>query len=143
MDGVLAVGWSPGGSPGVVVYRVSGGQLAGKWAAGSSGAPGTENLSGPPGLSGGYQITSAQNPKGGSYTGNVSIGRNGDTYALSWTLPNESYTGVGILRGQVLAVGWGGGGTGVVSYQVNGTRLDGVWADARGGALGSEVLEKR
>jgi hypothetical protein len=143
MDGVLAVGWSSGGSPGVVVYRVTGGQLAGKWAAGSGGGLGTENLSGPPGLSGGYQITSAQNPKGGSYTGNVSIGKNGDTHALSWTLPNESYTGIGILRGQVLAVGWGAGGTGVVSYQVNGSRLDGVWADARGGALGSEVLEKR
>jgi hypothetical protein len=144
MNGVLAVGWSSGGSPGVVVYRVSGGQLAGKWSqVGGGGVPGVENLSGPPGLAGDYQITSAQNPRGGSYTGRVAIQKNGDTYALSWTLPQESYAGVGILRGDVLAVGWGAGGTGVVSYQINGTRLDGVWADGRGGALGSEVLEKR
>jgi hypothetical protein len=143
MNGVLAVGWSSGGSPGVVVYQVNGGQLSGKWSqAGGGGVPGVENLSGAPGLSGSFQITSGQNPRGGSYTGSVAIAKNGDTYSLSWTLPRESYAGVGILRGDVLAVGWGGG-SGVVSYQVNGTRLDGVWADGRGGALGSEVLEKR
>lgn len=144
MNGILAVGWSVGGSPGVVVYRVSAGQLAGKWAAlGSRGGPlGIEDLSGPSGVSGTYQITQGRNPQGGSYTGSVLVTPTGSTYALSWTLPRETYTGVGILKRDVLAVGWGPG-TGVVAYEIHGNRLDGVWADTRGGSLGREVLERR
>jgi hypothetical protein len=143
VSGWLAVGWGSGSS-GVVVYRVSGGQLSGKWASiGSGPTPGIEDLSGPAGVNGTYQIVRAQNPQGAGYTGSVSIAPNGQTHTLSWTLPHESYAGVGILRGDVLAVGWGGGGTGVVAYKVNGRRLEGVWADPRGGSLGSEVLERR
>jgi hypothetical protein len=142
MNGVLAVGWGTGGSPGVVAYRVTGGQLDGKWASLGSSQIGSEMLSGPAGLTGSYRITSATNLQGASYTGSVAITKTGETHALSWKLPNESYTGVGILQADVLAVGWGAG-SGVVSYRIRGNRLEGVWADARGGSLGSEVLERR
>ena len=141
---MLAVGWGFGSGSGVVAYRVNGGQLAGRWASlGAGGAPGIEELSGPPGVSGTYQIVRGANPQGGSYTGSVAISRNGDTYSMAWTLPRESYSGVAILRNNILAVGWGGGGTGVVAYEIKGNRLEGTWSDPRGGALGSEVLERR
>ena len=40
---VLSVGWSSGGVPGVVTYKVEGNKLAGKWAMGSK-LSGIENL---------------------------------------------------------------------------------------------------
>ncbi len=141
---VLGVGWGVGGAPGVVVYKVDGGKLDGKWASGSGNGVGTEVLDGPPGLSGTYKITTGKNPNGSSYTGSVKITHKGNTYALAWTIPGTSYTGVGILKDKVLSVGWGQGATpGVVAYAVSGTTLDGVWANPSDTRLGKERLERK
>lgn len=143
---ILGVGWGMGTRYGVAVYKVSGGTLTGKWATkGSGGRAGTEVLEGPAGLSGAYKITTGTSPDGKSYTGSVSIMPSGDTYAVKWTLPTESYGGVGIKEGDTLVVGWGeeGKGAGVVSYQVSGGTLNGKWATPGGTQLGTEVLGKR
>lgn len=142
----LGVGWGTGQNYGVAVYKVDGGTLTGKWATFlTQGKVGTEKLSGPTGLSGEYQIVEATTPGGTKgYAGTVTITPQGETYAVTWKLANESYGGVGILRGNVFVVGWGtgGGGAGVVSYGIGGRKLDGTWAQPGGKALGTEVLAK-
>lgn len=144
VGGVLGVGWSTGGAPGVVVYKVDGGKLDGRWASGSGGGVGVEVLSGPPGLSGTYKITNGKNPDGSSYTGSVKIAKKGDVYQLAWAIPGTSYAGIGVLKGHVLSVGWGQGAPpGVVAYGVSGTTLDGVWANPSDTNLGKERLERK
>lgn len=145
LGGILAVGWSQGGAHhGVVVYRVDGGRLFGKWTSDQEGgAVGTEDLAGPAGLSGEYAIVAAKTPSGGTYAGKVTLRPTGKTYQLEWKLTNESYRGVGILRNGVLAVGWGTGeGVGVVSYAIRAGELEGTWAQPGGSELGVEVLQR-
>jgi hypothetical protein len=142
----LGVGWGLGTRYGVAVYTVSGGHLTGKWATkGSAGKAGTEVLDGPAGLSGVYKIASGSAPDGKSYAGTVSITPTGETYAVKWTLPSDSYGGVGIKQGDTLVVGWGDAGkdAGVVSYQVSAGALNGKWATPGGMKLGTEILAKR
>jgi len=142
----LGVGWGMGASFGVVVYKVSGGKLSGRWATASSGPkPGTEELEGPAGLSGTYKITKASTPEGGAYTGNVTIKPNGDVYEVTWVLPKETYSGVAIKQGELLIVGWGAAGkaAGVVSYQVGPKGLDGKWGAPGARQLGTETLAKK
>jgi uncharacterized protein (DUF2147 family) len=142
---VLGVGWGVGAEYGVAVYTVNGGTLDGKWATSSTrGHAGIEKLSGPAGLNGTYKITEAKDGDSGkTYTGTVTISPSGAVYNVTWTLPGQTYSGVGILQGSVLTVGWGtaGKGAGVVVYQV-GDKLDGKWAQPRGTMLGAEVLGK-
>ncbi len=141
---VLGVGWGPGGAPAVVVYRVNGGKLSGTWAAGARAGVGEEDLDGPAGLSGTYRITRGKNPDGSSYTGSVTIKPHGKLYQLAWSIPGTSYAGVGILKGDVLSVGWGSGSVpGVVAYAVGAQSLDGVWANPGDTSQGSERLERK
>lgn len=142
----LGVGWGTGSNYGVAVYRVDGGTLTGKWATFlNQGKVGTENLKGPAGLNGEYQIVAATLPSGKAYVGTVTLTPQGSTYAVTWKLPHETYSGVGILRGNVLVVGWGtgGGGAGVVAYGISAGKLDGTWAQPGGNALGTEVLARK
>jgi hypothetical protein len=141
----LAVGWGMGAQYGVVVYRVSGGKLTGRWATAASGPnAGTEVIEGPPGLSGTYNVVSAKGPSGGTYTGSVTITPTGGTHTVQWNLSNGSFSGVGIRQGDLFIVGWGetGKGAGVVSYEVSGSKLTGVWAVPGGTQLGSESLAR-
>ncbi|MDB4992766.1 MAG: Protein kinase [Myxococcaceae bacterium] len=141
----LGVGWGQGGDFGVVVYKINGGKLTGRWATHGSSGVGTEDLDGPATLGGTYKITKSATPEGKSYTGDVVITQKGDTYLVTWKLGGgETYDGAAIKEGDRLIVGWGRGGkgAGVVSYTVKGSQLDGKWATAAGGALGTEILTK-
>jgi hypothetical protein len=140
----LGVGWGMGARYGVVVYQVSGGTLKGQWATAMNPAVGTEDLEGPPGLNGTYKITKAAGPDGKSYAGSVAIAPKGDAFEVTWTLPGESYSGVGIKEGDLLVVGWGeaGKGAGVVSYKMNGNKLVGRWGAPGSDKLGTESLTK-
>jgi hypothetical protein len=142
----LGVGWGTGTNYGVAVYKVDGGTLTGKWATyANQGKAGTESLSGPAGLNGEYKIVASTTPgTGKAYAGTVTIAPKGTAYSVTWKLPNETYSGVGILSGNVLVVGWGTGGgeAGAVSYNIAGGKLDGKWAQPGGSALGTEVLQK-
>ncbi len=143
---VFGVGWGLGKAYGVAVYKVNGGTLEGKWATSSSGGrAGIENLSGPAGLNGTYKITEGKDgDQGKPYTGTVSITPAGSVYNVTWHIPGNTFSGVGILKDNVFSVGWGtaGKGAGVVVYKV-GSKLDGSWAQPHGTQLGTEVLGKQ
>lgn len=140
----LAVGWGMGSQYGVVVYQVNGGTLKGQWATATNPALGSEDLEGPAGLNGTYKITKAAGPDGKSYEGAVTITPKGDAFEVTWTLPTESYSGVGIKEGDLLVVGWGeaGKGAGVVSYKVNKDTLVGRWGAPGSDKLGTETLTR-
>lgn len=142
---VFAVAYGGGTPYGLVVYKVSGGKLSGSWLVGGAGnvVTGEEFLEGPEGLAGKYKINSGKSSKGTSYSGEVAINKTGETYSVNWTLPNESYSGVGILQGDLLVVAWGSGkGYGVVAYEISDGKLEGKWAAAGSESLGTETLAK-
>ncbi len=92
------------------------------------------------GLQGAYVITKASNPNGTTYKGTVQITKVGSIYQLKWRTSGGSYHGIGIRVGDVLAVGWGPRGTGVVAYTRDGKMLNGLWAAGTSGKLGTETL---
>jgi hypothetical protein len=74
-------------------------------------------------------------PDGAVYRGLVEIVRHADTYHIGWFLsPHEQHFGLGVVSGNVLAVGYFGNLPGVVAYRIesgNGlTRLVGHWTVA-------------
>lgn len=128
---------------GLVVYRVDGGRLEGRWSlAGENGkGVGREVLQGPPGLNGSYVITEGENPDGTPYKGQVEIKPTGKTYTLRWFTPQAADIGTGVLIDGVLVVAYGREpGFGVVAYQREGDHLHGLWSGALGKDLGSEDL---
>ncbi len=74
---------------------------------------------------------------GQKYTGELTITRQGDVYAVVWTIGQMQFEGVGILEGEVLAVTWDAGGLpGLVVYRVTQPGvLEGRWT-----VLGEEVI---
>jgi hypothetical protein len=76
------------------------------------------------------------NPAGKLYRGTVTIAKKGDAYYLKWSLnAGDTYAGIGIREGNVLAVSYYGGISGVVVYRIEkGNKLVGKWtiADAKG-----------
>ncbi len=144
-NNILCVGWDVVGKHhGVVVYKVRGKNLEGKWAVQGSKFIGSEDLQGPAGLNGTYKIIRSSSPfseKG--YTGTVTIEKRGDVYFLNWKLERERHIGVGILQDDLLIVGWGKDqSTGVVFYQLTDRGLIGKWAIPSATAMGVENLSK-
>jgi hypothetical protein len=144
MDNILGVGYGEANN-GVIIYKVTGGKLEGKWTTPRmNGKVGNETLEGPAGLNGDYKITSSRSPDTGhAYTGTVSIIPEGKRYLVEWKLAHESYKGVGILDGEHLVVGWGTAESGVVSYRIRKDALSGQWAIPGSPDLGTENLAKR
>jgi len=127
---------------GLVIYKVAGGRLDGRWslAVENGKGVGREVLQGPAGLNGSYDITTGENPNGTAYTGRVEIRPKGDTYILQWFTPSASAVGIGVLVNGVLAVAYGQEpGFGIVAYQQQGDHLQGLWSGAPG-QTGSEDL---
>lgn len=82
---------------------------------------------------------------GRKYGGTVSITQKGDTYAVVWKLSgNETYTGLGLIQGDVLAVSYYGKMTGVIAYKIESdSKLVGKWAVVpTTGAVAGEVLTR-
>jgi len=82
-----------------------------------------------PSLSGEYIILESSRPdEKGSYSGRVSIHEQGPSLSVNWTLNSgEKYTGVGILSGTVLGVGFGDGFSGLAVYKIAGNSLFAKW----------------
>lgn len=140
----LAVGLSNAEPYGVVVYHVNGGQLDGTWALPNNPKLGAESLKGPAGLSGNYQIIKGQNPDGSNYRGTVDITPRGKLYDVKWNIPGNSFSGVGLLSGNVFAVGWGTAqNVGVVLYVESAGKLVGQWGQPGGSELGLETLTRK
>lgn len=137
----LMVGYAPKGRiPGVAVYRNDGGTLRGKWTNGQAqGRILTETAvpqSLTDGIEGVYETTGV-NPDGRTYRGKLGIRKIGDkVYALAWT---NGDTGVGILAGRVLVVGYGEqAGVALYAVKPDGSG-DGGWTTvAADGGIGRE-----
>ncbi len=128
--GKLCVAYSSNTGVGLVIYKIDGGKLSGKWFTTKTELePGYENLQGPPGLNGTYQIVEAQaDDMGDKYSGTLVITSNGEIYYLIWNLDDGSaYTGVGLLDGNYLVAAWGPE-AGIMSYDIKGNELLGHWA---------------
>jgi hypothetical protein len=86
------------------------------------------------------------NPDGSRYRGVVEIRKDADTYRVSWTMSQRaSALGIGILRGDVLAVSYfTGESLGIVAYRMEkGGQLIGEWAVlGAGGQIRPETLSR-
>ncbi|MBI5203450.1 MAG: hypothetical protein HZA11_00865 [Nitrospirae bacterium] len=83
----------------------------------------------------GEYYVSGKNPNGSSYSGSVSISRNGDMFRLVWRISMNVYTGTGQLRGNILTVNWGAADPVIYTVQEDGI-LAGTWA----GGTATEIL---
>lgn len=155
LDDILGVAYWPlqikTAAAGVVVYRLEGGRLIGNWMAlqGPRDALGQEELLGPAGLEGRFDIVRGVNPGGGSgYKGHVEISRRGEAYYFRWFTPTASTVGNGVRIGNIMVVGYASGAApGVVAYCLGARNLDGLWAspetpNAGKVRLGRETLSK-
>ena len=96
-------------------------------------------------IEGVYNCTGS-NPNGGSYTGTVSIAKNGASYNVTWNIGSQVYLGVGLLEGEQFSVGYTDTNKswfGVVVYKVSDKTLKGPWAMHDGAKNGTETLIKR
>jgi hypothetical protein len=142
--GILSVAYTSGPHCGFVIYKVEGGKLSGEWFTEKTEMEsGYESLEGPPGLNGTYQIVDGESDDyGDKYSGTVEIQPFGEVYNLTWTIGDEVYTGVGLLHGDDLIVGWGAD-VGVMYYETKGNELLGRFAAAGANRTGMENLIKK
>jgi hypothetical protein len=77
---------------------------------------------------------------GHSYAGSVTLAQVGQVYTANWQVGSGQYSGVGVLQGSSLAVGWGPPSCTVVNYKVqpNGSLL-GAWSDLTSLGEGTET----
>lgn len=123
------VGWSYDPGYTVTVYKVDGGRLYGRFISdGTVAEPGLEELEGPPGLHGRYEIVKAYGSDDGfEYSGTVGIRKTDETYQVTWWIGNAEYKGVGLLKGDYFVV-TSGTSVGVSYYDIKGDELFGRWA---------------
>jgi len=128
---------------GVVDYDIQdNGSLDGKWGywgvneAGSESATRTSGS----GLEGEYDAT-GKNPSGKQYKAKLTVEPAGNLYRFVWSNDTD---GVGIKRGNNIAVGIGGTRCGFVTYEVqsDGT-LDGIWGGGGSDKTGTEKATKQ
>jgi len=81
-------------------------------------------------ISGSYSV-SGTNPDASTYTGTVVVSQlGGNQYRFDWSVANQTFTGTGVLNGNVISVDWGQDSP--VIYQVGPTGvLNGTWSNGR------------
>lgn len=93
-----------------------------------------------------WQIMEARNTQGQSYFGTVSVKPLGvSAYSLEWKTSAGDYSGIGLMQGKVLCVGWGTpiAPYGVVVYKIESDKLIGAWtATGQDGKVGVEVASR-
>ena len=101
-------------------------------------------------ITGQYDCSGANADGSGAYTGTVTITKDSyDAYKFKWSLGGDSYSGIGIVTGDVISVGYKAVGSkdfGVVAYQVKdgGATLVGKWIFYPGGSrLANETLKRK
>jgi hypothetical protein len=127
---IIAVSYTTGANGkgcGVVDYDIQGdGTLDGKWGYWGTNEMGTETATrtGGSSLVGEYDAT-GKNPDGKQYKAKLTVEPAGNLYHFVWSNNSD---GVGIKRGNNVAVGIGGTRCGFVTYQVQSDgSLDGLW----------------
>ena len=134
---------SEGKGCGVVDYDIKDdGALDGKWGYWGVNEAGTESATRTSGssLEGEYDAT-GKNPDGKQYKAKLTVEPAGNLYRFVWS---NNTDGVGIKRGNNVAVGIGGTRCGFVTYQVqsDGT-LDGIWGGGGSDKTGTERATKQ
>jgi hypothetical protein len=128
---------------GVVDYDIaSDGALTGKWGYWGVNEAGTESATrtSGSGLVGEYDAT-GKNPDGKQYKTHLTVEPAGNLYRFAWSNDTD---GVGIKRGDNVAVGIGGRRCGFVTYQVQSDGLlDGIWGGGGSDKTGTEKAAKQ
>jgi len=143
---IVAVAYTTGSNGqgcGVVDYDIKeDGALDGKWGYWGTNEAGTESATRTSGssLEGEYDAT-GKNPNGKQYKAHLTVEPAGNLYRFVWS---NNTGGVGIKRGNNIAVGIGGNRCGFVTYQVqsDGT-LDGIWGGGGSDKTGTEKATKQ
>jgi hypothetical protein len=143
---IIAVAYTTGTDGkgcGVVDYDIgSDGSLTGKWGYWGTNEAGTENATRTSGsdLVGEYDAT-GKNPNGNSYKVKITVEPAGNLYRFVWSNNSD---GVGIKRGNNVAVGIGGARCGFVMYQAQADgNLDGIWGGGGSDKTGTEKATKQ
>jgi hypothetical protein len=143
---IIAVSYSTGSNGkgcGVDDYDIQAdGTLTGKWGYWGTNEMGTENAMRTSGssLTGEYDAT-GKNPDGKAYKAKLSVEPAGNLYHFVWSNNSE---GVGVKRGNNVAVGIGGARCGFVTYQVQSDgSLDGIWGGGGSDKTGTENAMKQ
>lgn len=93
-----------------------------------------------------WQIMEARNTAGQSYFGTVNINPLGvSAYTLDWRTSAGTYSGLGLMQGKKLCVGWGTpqAAFGVVVYKIESDKLIGAWtATGQDGKVGVEIASR-
>src|SRR2546421_11044101 len=134
---------SDGKGCGVVDYDIANdGSLNGKWGYWGTNEAGTESATrtSGTGLTGEYDAT-GKNPSGTQYKAKLTVEPAGNLYHFVWS---NNTDGVGIKRGDNVAVGIGGSRCGFVMYEVQSDgSLDGMWGGGGSDKTGTEKATKQ
>jgi len=143
---IVAVAYTTGSNGqgcGVVDYDIKeDGALDGKWGYWGTNEAGTESATRTSGssLEGEYDAT-GKNPNGKQYQAKLTVEPAGNLYRFVWS---NNTDGVGIKRGDNVAVGIGGTRCGFVTYQVQSDgSLDGIWGGGGSDKTGTERATKQ
>ena len=91
-------------------------------------SPAPAALADEPAIEGVWKIAKARALDGTSYGGTVQFTKQGDRYLATWQTTAGTYSGVGLVRGNKLCVGWSSESFGVVFYKIDGRgTLNGKW----------------
>ncbi|MBL1177039.1 hypothetical protein [Pantanalinema sp. GBBB05] len=98
----------------------------------------------PSDITGTYTVKGT-NMDGSRYEGKLAISPlttdSGNVYTLNWDTGN-TFEGIGILRGNMLSVGWGSKTCTIVAYETNDKNLDGQWVTIDQPKLGTEMATR-
>jgi hypothetical protein len=105
-------------------------------------SPAPASLADQPSIEGVWKIAKARALDGTSYSGTVQFIKQGDRYLATWQTNAGTYSGVGLVRGNKLCVGWSSESFGVVFYKVDGRgTLNGKWVVTGTSAEQSDGVE--
>ena len=149
VNNVLYTGYATGKNSnyGIVLYRaMDDGSLSGIWTGnGFNGSTGSELISGFAKKLDGIYTISGQTPEGKYYTGSITIHPDGQVYTCTWNIGESTYTGVGILRDGIFAVGYGTTNDyGLAQYELNSNSntAKGTWTQAGATVTSYEDIQK-
>ncbi|MFT4033083.1 MAG: hypothetical protein QM669_11740 [Siphonobacter sp.] len=138
-NNILYAGYSPEPSYGVTVYDVKDGNLVGIRTT-NTGQSGSEGVAGANRLVGTYDVK-GQTANGTTYTGSITIARNGSVFNCTWEVGSDTYEGVGILEGRKFIASWAkGSGAGLMIYRFEPNAAMGTWAVQGNNKWGYENL---
>lgn len=142
--GRLTIGWGAGAA-GVMVLRREGAGWTGEWTTRSRAvALGAEAWPGEA-LEGEREVTGTR-PDGNPYRGTVSVVKQGDVHAVSWTVGKEKIVGIALALGDQVAISFGLGDAnyGVISYDLaGGDAVEGRWCAGTDAKAGVERLRRQ